>query len=304
MICYRFHIAYFYIRRIMKANQFKLFLYPLILLTFCCQAQPGITFDFENWNTDQSLPGWTLSPVGAEKTDTAYLGNHAIRVWNWYYYSKGYFYNDTDNNYLPLSNIFPFHRGQAITFAPVSVSGYYRYLAGDNNGSNDSAWIRITLTKFNSQTMQSDSIGSGIIKLGFSSQYIPFQFPINYYSQDIPDTFLLSVVSSLNGFCNTASSGECLYLSVDHLSLSTQTGIKLPIERTGISLIDAHTLSIQESPGSLLNIYDISGRIWRQEYLSGDIKTINLRDLNPGIYFATLLHAQKTKTFTFSINKP
>ena len=170
----------------MKANLFELFLYPMILLTLCSKAQPGITFDFENWNTNQSLPGWTLSPFGAEKTDTAFLGNHAIRVWNWYYYSKGYFYNDTDNNYLPVSNSFPFHRGQAITFAPVSVSGYYRYLAGDNNGSNDSAWIRITLTKFNSQTMQSDSIGSGIIKLGFSSQYIPFQFPPIQIHIDFP----------------------------------------------------------------------------------------------------------------------
>ena len=92
----------------MKANLFELFLYPMILLTLCSKAQPGITFDFENWNTNQSLPGWTLSPFGAEKTDTAFLGNHAIRVWNWYYYSKGYFYNDTDNNFCPFQTVFLF----------------------------------------------------------------------------------------------------------------------------------------------------------------------------------------------------
>lgn len=288
----------------MKHLLFRIILLPLIILTFCCDAQPTLTYDFENWNTDLSLPGWSRSLIGAGKTDTAYSGNHAIQVWNWYYYSKGYFYNDTGLAYLPMPNTFPFHRGSAISFAPASVSGYYRYIPGDNNSSNDSAWIRITLTRFNSQTMQSDSIGSGMIKLGFSSQYIPFEFPINYYSQDIPDTFLIAVVSSINGFCSTAGSGECLYLSVDDLSLATQTGIKLPIQTIGIYMIDANTLYIPENPGGTLHIQDISGRIRRQEYLSGGEKTINISDLNPGFYFATLLHKQKTKTFTFSITKP
>ena len=276
-------------KRMMKtlAGTFLLFLISLSQL----YAQ-SISFDFETWNPDSTLSGWAGSGFGAARTSTAHSGTYAISVWNWYYYGKGYYANSPQAS-LPLMQEFPLHKGQPIAFRPNAVSGYYRYVAGDNSGGADSAWIRISLTRYNTLTQQSDSVGKGLIKLPFSQNYQPFFMPVNYFGSATPDSFYLELVSSVNGFCNNNGNGECLYLSVDDISLSTTTGEQaLKLLLTAL-LLSENTLQLQGYENTLLTLYNASGAVCLQKNIASPKAALDVSALPEGMYIASFSGSSK-----------
>ncbi len=170
---------------------------------------------------DTLLNSWTQSAFGAGVTDDAYSGQTAAYVWNWYYYLPGELTNGNTE--------FPSQGGTPISFRPSAMTGYYKYVYGDNGGDSDSAIAEISLLKYNSGLSQRDTVGYGKIKLGPSSIYTPFEVTIQYNNATMPDTVLVRFLSSESGFCYLST--NCLYFYIDEITLSNEvTGISQSLQ--------------------------------------------------------------------------
>ncbi|MCW3463042.1 PCMD domain-containing protein [Chitinophaga nivalis] len=191
---------------------------------------PNAGFESQNSTGNQPL-NWLLSSSGASSTTDAHSGRYAAKIWNWYYYAKGYLTNgDVWTGGIPG---YDNHKkgGIPIHSRPTALTGYYKYEYGTNNGKPDSAIALIALRKFNPATQRSEKVAYAEINLGPASQFRPFTLPIRYDSQAVPDSVVITFISSRNGFCNSSGSmpGNCLYLTIDDLALTGAGGSRQPV---------------------------------------------------------------------------
>ncbi|HVZ37927.1 MAG TPA: hypothetical protein VHI13_01525 [Candidatus Kapabacteria bacterium] len=187
--------------------------------------------DFEAWDSTQGhdVPvDWTGTAFGVGKAQSAYSGSSAVSVWNWYYYSKGYVVAGRG------SNAFWYDQGGvAIDYKPLRLHGYYMYVLGSNQGHQDSAIVQVLLKKHNAARQNTyDTVAFGRVLLGPVGTYTPFTVDIGDVAPGVaPDTMVVALISSDKGFCDPASSGNCCYLSVDHLWFETSAGVNVPATR-------------------------------------------------------------------------
>ncbi|HVI45790.1 MAG TPA: PCMD domain-containing protein [Chitinophaga sp.] len=179
---------------------------------------------FESWNGNQPL-SWNLSASGSARATGGHSGQYAAQIWNWYYYVKGFLTNGNVFNAMPGYD-YNNTGGIAVSERPAALTGYYKYEPGSNDGKKDSAIAIIALRKYNAATRKSEKVAYTEVSLGPSSQYKLFRIPVSYASSVVPDSLVVTFISSRNGFCSGASNGNCLYLTLDDLALECSSGKK------------------------------------------------------------------------------
>lgn len=239
---------------------------------------------------DTVAADWTFTSFGGGISSDAYSGSTSAYIWNWYYYAKGELINGTTDFFQG--------GGTPVNFRPDYLSGYFKYITGEVQTVDDSASAIICLTRFNTSIMQRDTIGFGIKKLGASTVYKPFQVNVEYRSSEMPDTVIVRFISSDNGFCSNTSSGNCLFLYVDDVSISNATGV---IDNV---LFTAHFL-FPNPVGDMLNIelpkrfvtddvqitvVSVTGEVVMQHKTNGEDKiAFNTTQLAAGIYTVRIM---------------
>lgn len=167
---------------------------------------------------------WSMDYFGASLTPDAHAGLQAMSVWNWYSYARGWLvYGDATSS--------SDGGGQPVSVNPTLLSGYYKYIYGDNGGAADSAICEILIYSHQNFTGARDTIAHVIARLGPQPEYVAFAVPITYIQPGIvADTIVVRFISSQSGFCNP--SNECLYLYVDDIEVSTITGVSQSLDVT------------------------------------------------------------------------
>jgi len=212
----------------MKRWAYWLALAGLVLAPIAATAQENESF--ETWEESQGREqpvGWRGSPFGVGKSEAAHGGKFAATVWNWYYYGRGYLFNGPGEPFW-----FELDRGGTpINWKPTSLTGYYRYNVDSNNSSkNTSGIVAVMLKRWNPQTQRPDTIGFAEQRLPPSPTFRQFTVSIRDYSPGImPDSIVIGIISSDSGFCAVESSGNCCYLTVDDLRLSSTSGVDISV---------------------------------------------------------------------------
>lgn len=253
--------------------------------------------DFEQWTisgTDTTLNSWNQSTFGMAQSPSAFTGQYAVTVWNWYYYGKGFISNNLQSA-IPFIGNFETDGGSPINYRPTAFNFFYKYDLGLNQGASDSAVVQLSMRKRNSNG-SIDTIAFNVVTLPPTSQFTPYGFNINYLSSAIPDTFVISFLSSKTGFCDPISDGNCLYLTIDNINFITT----LSVEET-----DQDNFTIYPNPASNFlqlqlpnnligqpfsyQIVNLSGQIIQQEVALNYNSTITLNnEIKSGIYFIKL----------------
>ncbi len=266
----------------------------------------GITFaqvadlSFENWYTDSLghnvLTNWTHyagsgpSPnnsfFGTWRSDTAAQGAHALKLSRWYNYTC-----DWAQQVAPVSN------------RPWGVSGYYKYEENILIQNNiDSALVEMVLTKWNTTTMQRDTIGFGSKLLLGSVGFSIFNCPVTYIAAGIPDTVTINIrpMPWSSSYINMAGWGS--YLTIDDLSFAERStsGIKLVTE-DGLFIYPnpvKDKLHIHMAGETSFAITDITGKRLLQSKLGKGDNSIDVSRFAAGSYLLILNDKEYSKTST------
>lgn len=278
------------------------FLFTPVLILFCSTALLAQipNADFELWTDmgDWDDPdGWyTLNelydgdPETVRTTGDAISGLTAARM-----------ENAEDNNgnvvramLLSGTKSLNNHPGFAFSDRPYSLEGYCQYSPQDDD---DSCYVIVHLTKYNTSTQQRDIIGSGMFGSGDDmDDYILFSAPINYYSSLYPDTAYIEIYA---GKFNGALDGSRLL--IDALSFNETTTAE------GIAIAGATEISVYPNPAhgflnvkhlpvhhaAVLNLFDYTGMLKKSVPVSGEELTVDLSGLTTGIYFYEISTGQE-----------
>lgn len=101
---------------------------------------------------------------------------------------------------------------------PKSMSFYFKYIPGPSDSCN----VYMALTKWNSSTQTTDTIGEAVFSSGDTvSDYRKVTIEFEYYSSQMPDSAMVIIASSFDGFDPVI--GSALY--IDDFSIEFNTGI-------------------------------------------------------------------------------
>lgn len=235
--------------------------------------------------------GWSANPNGTSVSTMSHAGNYSLAVWNWYYYSPGYAQNGAEH-WIPEA----YKGGTPYTAKAIKLTGFYHYDTTGTDSDNDSAFIAVLLKKYNTGTQQVDTVGYGMLRLPHhapgDNSFASFEVPITDLQPGInPDSIVVFVRSSENGFCSTSGNGNCLYFYVDQLALETIMGTT-DLEGNEMNILlypnpanDLLTLQFNDVAKRELFIYTSNGALVYSEQFSASKKEINTSSLSSGLYF-------------------
>jgi hypothetical protein len=276
----------------------KIALFLILMSPFVSYSQL-INGDFENIET-VTIPGtndtyekpvnWCFDyddPIGAELTSDSYSGNYAIKLWSWYFMQS--------NEQFHYGNT-PYGNGVPISNRPTKLIGYYKFLNPNiqPNGTSDSAYVNILMTKFNQTLSIRDTISKTEFNLGEQNTYSAFEIEINYLSSQTPDSIQIFFRTSyFQGPSDNTS--ECNYLYLDDLSFDfsplsiSEQGQTKPVVYPNPANDFVHILFNQRI--EKINIYSINGSIL-DSYVIQTIEqpiSCDISKLSKGLYFLELL---------------
>jgi hypothetical protein len=182
--------------------------------------------------------------------------------------------------------------GAAFTARPTSFKGWYKY----QPVNNDTGSVEILLYKWNTGTNNRDIIGRGKFEQTATvSSYQQFNITINYLSADIPDTAVVTLLSSPN---SNPQVGSLLF--IDDLSFEYNTGINIKNKNEEMAfsispnpVSNNFNITIKNAAEKNMNIdvYQMDGKLITQLTTKGK-KNILLRaddfNLLPGVYLLKL----------------
>ncbi|UPT68358.1 MAG: T9SS type A sorting domain-containing protein [Sphingobacteriales bacterium JAD_PAG50586_3] len=270
----------------------KLILAAFTLLSIVSNAQQ-LNMDFESWdetNPETPLPdNWVVAngmgQFGIFRDSVPQQGNYAMTLSRWYYYT----FDDAVQQ-------------SAVNFKPATLSGYYKYTDNliEQGGEpySDTAHVYVFATKWNTQTQQRDTLGSGHLKMFGTDFWTEFNCPVYYTSSDMPDSVIIRLAPTERdngnmGLCSMKTSGWCSYFTVDNLSLTENT--------TGISNAPADQFMLYPNPaadkvfiattGNKTLRYSLTNAVGKTivqqtPYTTGD--AIDIEGLPAGMYFLTI----------------
>lgn len=191
----------------------------LVLAVHSTAGAQLMNADFELWDsvsTEKQAPqDWSTSRRGAGANDyfgtfqdsTSYHGRYALMVSRWYAYTW-----DMARQVVPTNE------------RPGLLRGYYKYTDNDLTSGKDTAFISVTLTRWDPMASRRDTIGLGVQKLTTAAEYQPFTVLVTYRSQETPDTLDVAISPTVgSGQCQ--SGAWCSYLSVDDLRLESALAV-------------------------------------------------------------------------------
>ncbi len=270
-----------------------LILVTFLLSTSIYQAQNEILNSGFELGTDSLPENWSLDNFGSGRTtDYAAAGNYSMSVWNWYYYVSGFCVNGNVNGLIATSQIKK-QAGTPFIYKPAFIEGYYHYDTTGTFSDNDSAVVEVLLKKYNSSTQTIDSIAYGEVHLpatDLTQNLVQFYVPITDLMPGInPDSIIVVLKSSINGYCETSLSGNCLYFYVDELSAGFPLGNKTPLfneEKLDFwpnPMTDILNINIKEDGIATIEIFNMNGQVIKSQIIKNN-QTINVEELQPGAY--------------------
>ncbi|CAN5256273.1 hypothetical protein BH09BAC1_BH09BAC1_24410 [soil metagenome] len=248
--------------------------------------------DFEILN-DTMPANWVTSDFGAGLKDNyTHSGDYSLAVWNWYYYGRGYAVNG--DTYASMFDKMV-GAGTPSTEKAIRLTGYYYYDTTGTDTNADTAVVTIAYRKWNIANNDYDTVAYGVKPLlptsGNTMQ--PFSLPIDDLMPGVdPDTMVVVIISSLDGFCNTSGAGNCLYLYMDDLQVQTTTGIQSIMGQfEGLKLYPNPTnqyINVTvEADNMQWSLYDLSGRLVQSYNLHIGENRLDV-STPAGLYIATL----------------
>lgn len=188
--------------------------------------------------------------------------------------------------------------GIPFTFRPQKLSFYYKYLPANNNqGAVDTARVYVRFTKLG------NNIGEGIFNIYGNevSSYTFHEIDINWYTNDMPDTMLMDLTSSIVGINynsepNTPNSLIGNTLLIDKLLFDYSVGIDdiaysnkftvYPNPANDIVTLNSKIVIGNET--RMLNIYTMTGALVKSEKIQPNNRQISVADLSNGLYIVEL----------------
>lgn len=256
--------------------------------------------DFENWDSLVTSSYKSNSPTAWTWT------NGASIISPWLFYSPPATVSQSGQYALTLSVWYNYTKDAALQTAainsrPTALNGYYKYtdnlvLGNNNQMVNDTAEVRVYLTKWNTAFSRNDTVGGGKISLNAIQSFTPFKVNINYSSNATPDSITVLLDPSLvrragaGGAYIVVGTGVGSYFTVDNLSLEAGN-------------LSAGTLSLNNkvkifpNPSTdIIHFSDFTGTvtiaamngtiIWSQAIRPH--QSLSIQDLPVGIYILTL----------------
>ena len=268
----------------------------LITTTTAQDSIPNSGFeDWTNYGTYEDPDNWiTLNQatslsgvVTATKSTDAYSGNYAIRLETKQVITETVPGTAISGALNPLSLLIDI--GVPINIRPESMCGWYKYIPF----LTDVGSFEIILTKYNPVTKLRDPVGTGVIPAPPANSYTQFSVPIVYLSTDptdLPDTAVVSLISGSQTFV----AGSVLY--VDDICLVYTA----PPPPSAMKELKASRIRIYPNPASdviiiesankvddktVFKLYDNAGKLVKISKLKEFPTTINVQDLEAGVYF-------------------
>jgi hypothetical protein len=182
-----------------------------------------------------------------------------------------HFYTDS-TGYIDFSK-----GGEPFPYRPYSLKGHYKF-EDQSPSLHNYPHAFVLLKKFNSLTQTSDTIGFSelYIQLFATSSWRAFEMPINYFSNDVPDSVVLGFISS------PAKAPATLWIDslgfdYDFPSQIKETdinkGINFYIDQTSNRIYFLNTSGIIS-----VKIYDLKGSLCLSSYSFYEVDISNLEN--------------------------
>jgi len=231
----------------------------------------GFYSDPAGWTTDNGL---TFPLLGCSQGTPGEVGNYYARV-------TTHIENGTALPGLLFVGTTA-HPGFPFTQRPPALNGEWQYYMQ----SGDVGAIVVELTRWNTLTIQRDTIGSAQwFFSGIFPQWSAFTIPITYTSMLDPDTAFISITSSAG-----LSPGNGSNVWVDALAFETTTGADELSAGLGIelrpSLTDSRITVTAHSPIAEVALLDMSGRELERRSSDGGPILVDVSRLPTGTYLA------------------
>lgn len=255
---------------------------------------------FEDVITDSlvSYPypsGWAFDGFGGSSSTTHVAsGTYSASIWNWYYYGRAFMRNGINPSFSATTSYI--EGGTPITGKPGRLSGFYVYDTSQTYSNNDSARVIVALKRWNVSLGRPDTVALSEARLpgtSTTSAMVPFDVDIIDLMPGVnPDSIVVTFLSSVSGFCDSTTTGECLFLYVDDLTL-TITHTDGSVTRQPFVLYPNPThesvfLQLQDQDADEYIISDYSGRTLLQGDISSSERSVPLAGLSAGTYLVTL----------------
>ncbi len=175
----------------------------------------------------------------------------------------------------------------------AEVNGRYEF-----NGAPNVATIEVYASKFNVAADSSEVIGQGVLSIDQNTSGLTnFSVPIDYFTNEIPDSVYI--------FFNYLQGDSLTYFNFDQIVTSLIT--------TGVESKENKAFSVYPNPAKDVlkitysteiknanwNIYNITGKLIKQELATEILKEINIADLPTGIYFLQMKNQDNIYTQKF-----
>ncbi len=284
----------------------------ILTFSFSTIAQVLPNPSFELWSTDgpyEIANNWSSSnqftfqinnQISANSSLNSFDGNLSAYIFTTNLGFVGSPYSGWIVNGIPQQNLATgefdfFSAGTDFNLKPNKLKGYYKY--ENNYVSTDSANVVVYLKSFNSQTNMSDTVALGSIKLGATSFYTQFEVSIFDIAPNIsPDSIV--IVFSTTDISAPVSGGALWIDKLEYENLITEIReiqkpeIKISPNPTS-DYITISTLGIDSD--LKINIYNSLGKVVRLCRLNNTENSydIQLKGLQPGIYFVKSIHNNK-----------
>lgn len=238
--------------------------------------------DPENWYSLNPLVVFGYQPSTTLSSD-AYSGNNAVQL-----KSQASPFQDIPGLMAsgpiltPAGDVDFSQIKFAFSARPKSLVFYYKYAPADGDSCN----FYMALTKWNESTQKTDTIGDVVFQKGDSvNEYTRVEANINYYTNAQPDSALLIITSSIDGFNPYPGST----LLIDELSLSYSTGIANDEYLKEVKVYPNpvnDVLFVSNTKSKLLKVKltSLLGETLHDETCGANSLNINMQHFSSGIY--------------------
>lgn len=196
----------------------------------------------------------------------------------------GTFVVDYINNTATLEGGIPF------TDRPIALKGSYK----NYPAAGDSTMIVAIFTRWVPAKGKRDTIGfAGMFPKETIDTWTNFSIPVNFFTEDAPDTMNVNVVSSNMMFPNKDS-----YMFIDNLAFEYPAGIHEQEFLVETSVFpnpatDKVSFSFEKDIRAEIQIFSNDGQIVYSSFVDGNKQEADLSQLSSGTYFYTVLEGNK-----------
>ncbi|MFN0014694.1 MAG: T9SS type A sorting domain-containing protein [Saprospiraceae bacterium] len=238
-----------------------------------------------DWRHESPLGDSLLSLLGTYRDTTAQSGNFALGLSRWYNYTF---------DVVAFRNACP--------TKPTRLTGYFKYDEGLLSlNLTDTAQVSVFLTRYNTATHTTDTIGIGQTDLAGVDTFSFFQCLIAYAQPGVfPDsvTIMLEPTKFRYGFGGCVLNSWCSFLTVDELSLDFGTPAPEPPGAKPFSIFPNPATDKVEIAGPItgerVRVFNALGVLVLDSQAASDRFFMDVSGFNSGVYFVSIAGKAKT----------